>query len=83
MSDSQDKKPGSTGQAQDKRRRGVVKGGVALGIGGVTLSQWSKPVVETVVLPAHAQTSPGGGTIRAAGGGSSTVPVGGGPAPGP
>lgn len=78
MSDSDNKKPDASKQAQDQRRRGVVKGGVALGIGGVTLSQWSKPVVETVVLPAHAQTSPGGGRIRGAGSGANTVPIGGG-----
>jgi hypothetical protein len=47
--------------------------GVALGLGGVTLSQWSKPVVETVILPAHAQTSPDGPSIQAAASGSGTL----------
>lgn len=37
----------------------MVKG-VALGLGGVTLSHWSKPVVQAVALPAHAQTSGSG-----------------------
>lgn len=80
MSDSEDKKPDSPKAAQDDRRRGVVKG-VALGLGGVTLSHWSKPVVETVVLPAHAQTSPSGGRIRAAGAGGGVAMVGGGAGP--
>ena len=72
MADTRDKKPGSAEPARDQRRRGVVKG-VALGLGGVTLSQWSKPVVETVILPAHAQTSPDGPSIQAAASGSGTL----------
>ena len=39
-----------------EKRRSVVKG-VALGVGGLSISQWSKPMVETVVLPAHAVTT--------------------------
>ncbi len=39
-----------------KGRRNIVKG-IAVGAGSVTISQWSKPVVETVVLPAHATTT--------------------------
>ncbi len=39
------------------KRRDIVKGGLA--VGGMTfmLSEWKKPVVETIVLPAHAQTT--------------------------
>lgn len=42
----------------DTKRRRVLKG-VALGGGAVTVSHWSKPVVHAVILPAHAETSPG------------------------
>ncbi len=38
------------------KRRSVVKGITIAGT-GVTLSHWTKPVVESIVLPAHAQTS--------------------------
>ncbi len=52
-----------TPSSQDKsdkeavKRRDIVKGGLA--VGGMTfmLSEWKKPVVETIVLPAHAQTT--------------------------
>lgn len=73
MTDTKDKNSGAPEQAQ-KRRRGVVKG-VALGFGGVTLTQWSKPVVETVILPAHAQTSGNGVVIRNAASGSGTLGI--------
>jgi hypothetical protein len=72
-----DKKRGKSthpNHAKDKTRRGVVKG-VALGVGGLTLTHWSKPVVENVVLPAHAQTSPGG-RINQAGSGGNTLTFG-------
>ncbi|MDZ7842622.1 MAG: twin-arginine translocation signal domain-containing protein [Gammaproteobacteria bacterium] len=49
----------------DTTRRRVLKG-VALGGGAVTVSHWSKPVVQSVILPAHAETSPGEG-VRAVG----------------
>ncbi len=52
------------------KRRNVVKG-LAVGVGGVSLSQWSKPVVETVVLPAHAQTTGGVRLTEPAQGGGS------------
>jgi hypothetical protein len=32
--------------------------GLTIGGSAITLAQWAKPVVETVILPAHAQTSP-------------------------
>jgi len=38
------------------KRRSIVKGITITGT-GVTLSHWSKPVVESVILPTHAQTS--------------------------
>ena len=50
MSDSNDK------DKKSEQRRNVVKGITIVGT-GVTLSKWSKPVVESVLLPAHAQTS--------------------------
>ncbi len=46
-------------------RRNIVKG-IAVGAGSVTISQWSKPVVETVVLPAHAQTTAGTVVLQSA-----------------
>ena len=51
-------------KSQDEKnsRRDIVKG-IALGVGGVSVSQWSKPVVETIVLPAHAQTTREGETV--------------------
>lgn len=49
-------------QASD--RRNVVKG-ITIGAGGITLSQWTKPVVETIVLPAHAQTTTGAAVLGA------------------
>lgn len=70
MKGNENDESGVTGTSQQQGRRGAVKG-VALGLGGLTLTHWSKPVVETIVLPAHAQTSPGG-TITQAGSGSST-----------
>lgn len=70
MKDSKNNKSAVSGTKQGQGRRDVVKG-VALGLGGMTLSQWSKPVVETIVLPAHAQTSPGG-MITQPGSGSGT-----------
>jgi len=73
-----EKKGGKTtqpGEARDGTRRGIVKG-VALGVGGLTLTHWSKPVVQNVVLPAHAQTSPGASRIAQAGSGSNTLSFG-------
>ncbi|GJL83747.1 MAG: hypothetical protein DHS20C01_33810 [marine bacterium B5-7] len=49
----------SSGEAVTKSRRDVVKKTVAVGGITVALSNWSKPVVESVVLPAHAQTTGG------------------------
>ena len=40
----------------DRRRRAALK--VLAGVGGsVTASQWVKPVMDAVVLPAHAASS--------------------------
>lgn len=46
------------GQASDGRRDALKK---TITVGGVSvaLSGWTKPVVESVVLPAHAQTTGG------------------------
>lgn len=60
-------------------RRNILKklavGGLAAGAAMPT--KWSKPVVDAVVLPAHAQTSDA--TVRGGGGGTSVPP---GPTPG-
>lgn len=64
------------GRANDTRRRFVK--GAALGAGGMTLSQWTRPIVEKVVLPAHAQTTgpaPGGPRITQAGSGQGLIEV--------
>ncbi|KAA3631455.1 MAG: hypothetical protein DWQ08_04830 [Proteobacteria bacterium] len=57
----------ATKKAKEGRRRllGTLAAG---GVAGATLpGQWKKPVIDAVVLPAHAQTT---GTIIQAGGGS-------------
>ena len=70
---------GSSVEAEDNQnsRRKILKQTLAGGAvisAGVASSKWSKPVVDSVVLPAHAQTStPGGGT----GGGTTASPGGG------
>lgn len=46
---------------RDRRRNFIAGGGVAAGGAALGASGWLKPVVRTVVLPAHAQTSPGNG----------------------
>jgi len=50
-------------------RRGVVKG-LALGAGGATLTQWSKPMIQAITQPAHALTT--GGFISQPGSGGTT-----------
>ena len=45
-----------TTNATDENRRRVLKG-VTIGGGSIALTKWSKPIVETVVLPAHAQAT--------------------------
>lgn len=41
----------------DNRRRKVMNVATKAGI-GLAVASWSKPIVQSVVLPAHAQTSP-------------------------
>lgn len=53
---------GATGEstARAMRRRGILKslgGGGLLAAGGLVPARWARPVVESVILPAHAQTS--------------------------
>jgi hypothetical protein len=48
-------------------RRNVLKGGVVVGGAAVAAAlalpkKWTRPLVEAVVVPAHAQTSPGAPT---------------------
>lgn len=65
------------GADKQNSRRKILKQTLAGGAvisAGVASSKWSKPVIDSVVLPAHAQTSePGGGS-----GGSTTASPGGG-----
>jgi hypothetical protein len=46
----------SRGTKRDKGRRKALKA-LAAGGGAAVLSKWSKPVIESVVLPAHAQAT--------------------------
>lgn len=39
-------------------RRNVLKKSITIGGATIIASEWSRPIVETVILPAHAQTSP-------------------------
>ncbi len=63
---------GDSARASDDKRRQLVKG-AALGVGGITLTHWSRPVVESVVLPAHAQTTGPQPQISAAAGGGTEL----------
>ena len=64
-------------------RRKILKQTLAGGAvisAGVASSKWSKPVVDSVVLPAHAQTSTpdggsGGSTTASPGGGTTATPT--------
>ena len=61
---------------KDDSRRSLLKKLAVGGIAGAAMpAQWSRPVIDTVILPAHAQTSDT--TIRGGGGG------GGAPGPAP
>ena len=65
MKEHNDKKISPKSSSSENSRRKALKA-LTLGTGAVMASQWSKPVVESVILPAHAQTS----LLIAAGGGS-------------
>ena len=74
MADDSDSKRDArdeTDEAKDgdleKGRRDVLKGGVVVGGAAVAAAltlpkKWTRPLVEAVVVPAHAQTSPGAPT---------------------
>jgi hypothetical protein len=49
------KESGAT--SSDEKRRRLLKGTVATGA-IITADKWTKPVVDQVILPAHAQSSP-------------------------
>jgi hypothetical protein len=51
-----DSDPNPTGAARRRLFRALGKSGAAA-LGGLLVSRWQKPIVETVLLPAHAQTS--------------------------
>lgn len=54
---AQDESRASADVDTDKRRQ-LLKG-VGLGGAALAVTQWTRPVVESVVLPAHAQTTTG------------------------
>ena len=61
MNKLSDKKETTNQRVNDERRK-VVKNllagaGVTAGVGAATGSKWMEPVINTVMLPAHAQTS--------------------------
>ena len=43
------------------RRDALKKLGIATGVGAVATTEWAKPVVNALVVPAHAQTTSGSG----------------------
>lgn len=53
----------------NKKSRRIVLKGFAIGAPAV----WAKPIVDSVVLPAHAQTSCAGGCFQTSNGGSSVL----------
>ena len=78
MSKQEEQQQSPVSGARDDKRRKLVKG-AALGVGGITLTHWSRPVVESVVLPVHAQTtgpSSPGAQVSGAGATSTTVTFG-------
>ncbi len=61
-----EKKPEQVVEIIDKSRRGVMQkaatGAGAAAVAGVTLpKKWTKPVMDSVILPAHAETTSGAG----------------------
>lgn len=59
-------KSNKDGATIDKKRRGALKAAGTGAAGIVTAaslpSEWKKPIIDSIVLPAHAQMSPGSGT---------------------
>ncbi len=66
MNEPKDKNDLPKNSSSDNTRRKALKA-LTIGTGAVVAGHWSKPVVESVMLPAHAQTS---GLGITAGGGS-------------
>lgn len=60
-SDKKVDRPVSTGGQEDRRkavRKILLAGGGAVAAGQLASTKWAKPAIESVVLPAHAATSP-------------------------
>lgn len=62
MSESEVSIDGTRSRARRKILKSLVAGGGALTAAKVTPEQWTKPVVEAVLLPSHAQTTVTGRT---------------------
>ena len=62
-----DKSDSKDVDGREQARRDVLKGGVVVGGAAVAAAlslpkKWTRPLVEAVIVPAHAQTSPGAPT---------------------
>jgi hypothetical protein len=72
MSDDNDSKrdksePKDAEPEKEQGRRDLLKGGVVVGGAAVAAAlsmpkKWTRPLVDAVIVPAHAQTSPGAPT---------------------
>lgn len=62
--DIEKKHPSNDGSEQENTpingdRRNAIKKTITLGGASIVATEWTRPIVETVILPAHALTSPG------------------------
>lgn len=46
-------------QIDQSRRDALKKLGIATGVGAAATTEWAKPVVNSIIVPAHAQTTSG------------------------
>ena len=65
-SESEKRAAKNTDLEKEQGRRNLLKGGVVVGGAAVaaalTPKKWTRPLVDAVIVPAHAQTSPGAPT---------------------